>query len=248
MNGIGERFGAKNNKDGSLFDSSAIRRTFAAIAAGLLSLAATPALAQSSAAAAGVASVPAVVQDAEIVAGQDQNFRQLFSRWEALDARGQGAQVSALQVSIPSRMPLESATLTSDYGMRTHPILGGRRNHKGVDLAAPSGTPVYATADGMVGRADWYSSYGLYVQIEHGAELETRYAHLSQIAVAAGDRVRKGDLIGYVGTTGRSTGPHLHYEVRVAGDAVNPLPYMAESRAQQAFAVAIGQGGQGGPE
>lgn len=231
-----------------MFDSSAIRRTFAAIVAGLHSLAATPAIAQSNAVAAGVAGVPTVAQDADVVVGQDQNFRQLFAKWEALDARGQGALAPALQVSIPSRMPLESATLTSDYGMRTHPILGGRRNHKGVDLAAPSGTPVYATADGIVGRADWYSSYGLYVQIEHGAELETRYAHLSQIAVAAGERVRKGDLIGYVGTTGRSTGPHLHYEVRVAGDAVNPMPYMVESRAQQAFAIAIGQGGQGGPE
>lgn len=180
-------------------------------------------------------------------AGQDQNFQQLFTKWEALDGP-RSNMVASYGVSIPSRMPLESATLTSDYGMRTHPVIGGRRAHKGIDLAAPTGTPVYATADGIVGRADWFSSYGLYIQIEHGADLETRYAHLSRLAVSAGESVQKGDLIGYVGSTGRSTGPHLHYEVRVDGQAVNPMPYMVESQAQRAFAIAIGEGGQGGPE
>ena len=129
--------------------------------------------------------------------------------------------------------------------MRDHPVIGGRRNHKGVDLAAPTGTPIYATADGIVGRADWFSSYGLFVRIEHGANLETRYAHMSKLAVAAGEQVKKGDIIGYVGSTGRSTGPHLHYEVRIDGVAVNPIPYMVESEAQQAFALAQ-SGGQGG--
>lgn len=181
-------------------------------------------------------------------APQDEEFAQLFASWEALDARGKGELVATYQVSIPSQMPLERALLTSDYGMRTHPVLGGRRSHKGVDLAAPSGTPVYATADGVVERADWFSSYGLFIRVEHGAELETRYAHLSRLAVSAGDRVSKGDLIGYVGSTGRSTGPHLHYEVRVGGEAVNPMPYMVETRAQQRFALATGEGGRGGPE
>ena len=134
-------------------------------------------------------------------------------------------------VSIPSRAPLAAATTTSSYGMREHPVLGGMKAHKGIDLAAPTGTPVYATADGIVERADWFSSYGLYVAIEHGGDLETRYAHMSRLAVAAGEHVRKGEIIGYVGTTGRSTGPHLHYEVRVGGEAVNPIPYMAETRA-----------------
>lgn len=225
--------------------SPAIRRTVAAFVAAFLSIAAAPAFAQSNTVA---ASVTSVSQEVETTAGQDRNFRQLFARWEALDSRGPGNLIATYEVSIPSRMPLEDATLTSDFGMRTHPVLGGRRNHKGVDLAAPMGTPVYATADGIVGRADWFSSYGNYVQVEHGADLETRYAHLSRIAVSAGDRIRKGDLIGYVGSTGRSTGPHLHYEVRVAGDAVNPVPYMVESEAQQAFAIAIGEGGQGGPD
>jgi murein DD-endopeptidase MepM/ murein hydrolase activator NlpD len=149
-------------------------------------------------------------------------------------------------ISVPSRMPLEGAQLTSGYGMRTHPVLGGRRRHSGIDLAAPTGTPVYATADGLVGRADWYSSYGLYISIDHGASMETRYAHLSRLAVAAGDNVKKGDLIGYVGSTGRSTGPHLHYEVRIDGLAVNPIPYMVESEAQLAFARDRELTGKGG--
>src|SRR5690606_26893528 len=126
------------------------------------------------------------------------------------------ATTQAVKVSVPSRMPLADATLTSDYGFRTHPVLGGRRNHKGVDLAQPTGTPVYATADGVVSKAERFSSYGNYIAIEHGGDLQTRYAHLSGYAVSAGEQVTKGQLIGYVGSTGRSTGPHLHYEVRIA--------------------------------
>jgi murein DD-endopeptidase MepM/ murein hydrolase activator NlpD len=141
-------------------------------------------------------------------------------------------------------MPVGGVTLSSDYGMRNHPVLGGRRSHKGVDLAGPTGTPVYATADGVVGKAEWFSSYGNYIQIEHGGQMETRFAHLSGYNVVAGQRVRKGDLIGYIGSTGRSTGPHLHYEVRIAGEAVDPRPYMVAS----AGTLAHGHGGQGGPE
>lgn len=179
----------------------------------------------------------------------DAQFHQLFASWRSLDSSaGKGAPAPAVKVSIPSRMPVEGVTLTSDYGMRTHPVIGGRRAHKGVDLAGPVGTPVYATADGVVSMAQWFSSYGKYVQIEHGAELQTRYAHLSSYVVAPGASVTKGQLIGYIGTTGRSTGPHLHYEVRVAGNAVNPMPYMLETDAQQAVALARGEGGQGGPE
>jgi murein DD-endopeptidase MepM/ murein hydrolase activator NlpD len=179
--------------------------------------------------------------------GGDQRFRALFSSWTALEktspVAGTGAEVAAFSsplpqtiVSVPSRNPLDGAKLTSGFGMRTHPVLGGRRRHAGIDLAAPTGTPVYATADGVIGRADWYSSYGLYISIDHGASMETRYAHLSRLAVAAGDYVKKGELIGYVGSTGRSTGPHLHYEVRVDGVAVNPIPYMLEQNTQLAAA------------
>ena len=138
-------------------------------------------------------------------------------------------------------------SLSSDYGMRIHPVLGGRRQHKGIDLAGAVGTPVHAAADGTVSRADWFSSYGLFVSLEHGGTLQTRYGHMSRLNVAAGQQVHKGDVIGYIGTTGRSTGPHLHYEVRIAGAAVNPVPYIQAGAYQLALASAdtsLGQGGE----
>ena len=170
--------------------------------------------------------------------GTDPQFQQLFARWNKTD----GGLVQPIpQVSVPSRMPLEDARLSSGYGNRIHPVLGRRKGHKGVDLAAPTGTPIYATADGTVSRADWFSSYGQFISIEHGADMQTRYAHLSRMVVNEGDTVKKGELIGYVGSTGRSTGPHLHYEVRIAGEAVDPAPYMIETQAQRNFAMADGK-------
>ncbi len=201
---------------------------------------ANPALANSSATADVTAPLRAAQESRQSALGNgDEQFRQLFSNWRALDKGVAFAAASTIPsaiapavsglraaVSIPSRMPVEGVRLTSSFGMRVHPVLGGRRAHKGVDLGAPVGTPVLATADGEVGKAEWFSSYGLYIQLEHGASLETRYGHLSRLNVFAGQRVRKGDVIGYVGSTGRSTGPHLHYEVRIGGAAVNPVPYM----------------------
>ncbi|WP_349513189.1 M23 family metallopeptidase [Erythrobacter sp. NFXS35] len=199
---------------------------------------------------------PVRESQADALANGDHRFKSLFTNWTAIErtspTAGSMAETAysapfiAPTVSVPSRMPLEGAQLTSGYGMRTHPVLGGRRRHNGIDLAAPTGTPVYATADGIIGRADWFSSYGLYISIDHGADMETRYAHLSRLAVAAGDNVKKGDLIGYVGSTGRSTGPHLHYEVRIDGLAVSPIPYMVESEAQLAYARDARLTGQGG--
>jgi murein DD-endopeptidase MepM/ murein hydrolase activator NlpD len=177
----------------------------------------------------------------------DREFTELFASWKSIDTTGvveTAPQIAA--VSVPTGMPLHDATLTSDFGMRTHPILGSRRNHKGVDLAQPSGTPVYATADGIVSRAEPFSTYGNYIQIEHGGELQTRFGHLSGFAVFAGEQVHKGQLIGYVGSTGRSTGPHLHYEVRIAGEAVDPRPYMVAT--DLAVAPESDALGQGGPE
>ncbi len=213
---------------------------------------ATPALANSAAnastATAASADVTEAVRDAQAegLGNSDQRFRALFHSWTSLDRAGPGNPTERPVVSIPSRMPLEGSVLTSSFGMRTHPVLGGMRKHHGIDMAAPSGTPVYATADGVVSRADWYSSYGLYVSLEHGASLQTRYAHLSRLAVAAGDTVRKGDLIGYVGSTGRSTGPHLHYEVRVDGVAVNPIPYMMSDERRYAAVTNSALTGSGG--
>lgn len=160
----------------------------------------------------------------------DDEFHQLFASWKALEGSTSISVTSAQRkgsVSIPSLVPVTSSrAMSSGFGLRVHPVLGGLRAHKGIDLPAATGTPIHASADGVVAKADWLGGYGLLVQLEHGAGMETRYGHMSRIAVAEGQRVRKGDVIGYVGTTGRSTGPHLHYEVRIAGEAVNPVPYM----------------------
>ena len=223
-------------------------RVTVSLAASSLAIAAAPALANSNAASVDIRDTVRDAQDESLITG-DQSFRQLFASWEAWEEAGPDANTVGTIISIPSRMPLDGARLTSDFGMRTHPVLGGRRKHKGIDLAAPTGTPIYATADGIVERAEWFSSYGLFVGIQHGADLETRYAHMSRLAVAEGQWVKKGDIIGYVGSTGRSTGPHLHYEVRIEGVAVNPIPYMVESPAQQRLAKleeASKEGGQGG--
>lgn len=223
----------------------------AALAAAVMLMAASPAAAQTEATSVQISGeVHRIAEDAAVPTGRgDNEFSQLFASWKSLDSGLGITQPTAARpaISVPSRMPLKDLRMSSGYGMRNHPVLGKRANHKGVDLAAPTGTPVYATADGLVGKAEWFSSYGNYIQIEHGGEMQTRYAHLSGYSVKAGQRVQKGDLIGYVGSTGRSTGPHLHYEVRIAGDAVDPTPYMtgeyalADLSAEEANAM-------GGPE
>jgi len=229
-----------------------IRTLPAVFFAALLAMGASPASAQTEAAAAQISGqVHRITEGSPSPLGKgDEEFSQLFASWKSYE-NGGGIGIATparSSVSVPSRMPLEKMTLTSGYGMRVHPVLGGRRSHKGIDLAAPTGTPVYATADGIVAKAEWFSSYGNYIQIEHGGELQTRYAHLSGYSVREGDRVNKGDLIGYVGSTGRSTGPHLHYEVRVAGTAVDPTPYMTGEMSGSQLALAEGEGGKGGPE
>jgi murein DD-endopeptidase MepM/ murein hydrolase activator NlpD len=113
--------------------------------------------------------------------------------------------------------------LTSGFGERFHPILGYKRFHKGVDLAAAAGTPIVAAADGRVVSAGWHGGYGQLVQIAHVGGLETNYGHMSRIAARIGEVVRKGEVIGYVGSTGLSTGPHLHFEVTRNGQPVNPM-------------------------
>ena len=115
---------------------------------------------------------------------------------------------------------------TSGFGNRRDPKTGRTRMHSGVDFAGPSGTAIRATSDGVVTRAGWYGGYGNTVIIEHAFGIETLYAHLSRVDVKQGQRVSRGDVIGGMGTTGRSTGVHLHYEVRVGGNAVNPMTYI----------------------
>ncbi len=122
------------------------------------------------------------------------------------------------------KTPIAFGRMTSGFGMRKHPLLGYTKMHKGTDFGAPTGTPVYAAADGTIERASRFSGYGNYVKIKHSAKLATAYAHLSRYAtgIRPGTKVKQGQVIGYVGTTGRSTGPHLHYEVLVNGVQVNP--------------------------
>lgn len=120
------------------------------------------------------------------------------------------------------RTPVEGARLSSNFGMRFHPILGYSRMHQGIDFAAPTGAPVLASAGGKVVAAGWAGGYGNLVAVQHGRNMVTRYAHLSRIHVKVGDSVSQGQRIGAVGSTGLSTGPHLHYEVWVDGKPVNP--------------------------
>lgn len=145
----------------------------------------------------------------------------------ALAAR-QAGQLPAPAEPGMLRMPLRGARLTSPFGMRVHPIYGTTRLHAGLDLAAPMGTPVKAAADAVVVAAGPQGGYGLAVVLDHGGALATLYAHMSRVDVQAGDVVRRGDPVGLVGSTGASTGPHLHFEVRVSGTPVDPVPYLRQ--------------------
>jgi murein DD-endopeptidase MepM/ murein hydrolase activator NlpD len=163
---------------------------------------------------AGAPAETAPVGEITVSRASDLVGRQLRLVWTARSgSAGSGA--------LPTSMPV-AARMSSGFGLRTHPTLGGTRMHSGIDLAAAAGTPIVATSDGRVDTASWNGGYGLFVSLDHGGGVETRYGHMSRLNVAAGQEVRKGQVIGYVGSTGRSTGPHLHYEVRKNGRPVNP--------------------------
>lgn len=172
-----------------------------------------------------------VNRDITALGEADTQFRSLHASWIA-PAEGTTAIQPQVKGSVPSLYPVEMqyARKSSGFGSRGAPVKGASTNHKGVDLAAPIGTPIYVTGDGVVTRAGWANGYGKVVYVDHGNGIETRYAHMSGFATEAGTPVRKGDLIGYVGSTGRSSGPHLHYEVRIDGVAQNPTSFMVEMR------------------
>ena len=150
-------------------------------------------------------------------------------RWGAdgkfYEASGVGEQRGGLVSPVPGRV-------TSRYGMRRHPVLGYRRMHAGLDFKAGYGTPIYAVTDGTVAYAGRRGGYGNYVKLNHGGGLATGYAHMSRFAVSSGTRVRRGQVIGYVGSTGLSTGPHLHYEMYRGGQKVDPASVRFVTRAQ----------------
>jgi murein DD-endopeptidase MepM/ murein hydrolase activator NlpD len=182
--------------------------------------------------------------------GANATFKALFNSWKKLDQLQDGV------IAIPSDKPVkQNASFTSAFGVRSDPFRGGAAMHPGIDLAGPYGTPIYATADGTVLRSGWNSGgYGNLIEVDHGRGITTRYGHLSGILVHAGDKITRGQLIGRMGSTGRSTGNHLHYEVRIDGRAVNPIPFMKSTdyvlamqrRSGAASMDAVALGGPGG--
>jgi len=129
---------------------------------------------------------------------------------------------------LPTTLPVKNAHFGSPFGTRVDPIAGMRARHEGIDFVAPVGTPIVAAADGVVVVAEFHPDFGNMIDIDHGAGLISRYAHLSRLDVAAGRLIKRGDEVGAVGNTGRSTGPHLHFEVRMLGVAQNPALFLKQ--------------------
>ncbi len=138
-------------------------------------------------------------------------------------------QQSVLKDTLPNSSPVAAAYNSSSFGWRLDPFNGHKAFHEGLDFTAAVGTPIYAAAGGIVSAAEQTPDYGKIVKIDHGSGLETRYAHASLLVVKVGDRVEKGQKIAEVGSTGRSTGPHLHYEIRLDGNALDPRKYLNAS-------------------
>ena len=160
----------------------------------------------------------------------DQLSRELYVQSKSFDDVYKLAKSKEkMLASIPGIQPLSNKDLTriaSGFGYRIHPIYKTLRMHEGIDFTAPIGTPIYATGDGKIERLkSRMSGYGNVVIIDHGYGYETLYAHMNKIIVKPGQKVKRGDIIGYVGNTGRSTGPHLHYEVRKNGKPINPVHF-----------------------
>ena len=171
------------------------------------------------------------IEDLEGIVGIDkQVYEQDLSLMERVDlASITGAQKAFVMQLIPNGAPIRGEyRITASWGSRLHPILRRTHSHTGIDFGMPIGTPIYAPADGV---ADFTSTgynggYGIMVKLEHSFGFKTFYAHLSKIVVKRGDFVRRGQLIAYSGNSGRSTGPHLHYEIRYLGRDLNPKPFI----------------------
>ena len=182
--------------------------------------------------------VAAVGGPFEAAGKADPTFKQLFTSWKKLDTLQDGA------IAVPSDKPVKTGAFTSGYGVRSDPFQRRAAMHAGLDLSGAMGTPIYATADGTITDAGYNNGgYGNLIKIDHGRGIETRYGHLSAMIVRAGQRVRRGDVIGRMGSTGRSTGSHLHYEVRIDGRAVNPVPFMKSTE----YLVAMQRKATGAP-
>lgn len=144
-----------------------------------------------------------------------------------LDTVRKGVETrQALASATPSIWPIVSGWLTSGFGPRADPMTGEGENHSGIDISADRGTPVRATADGTVQFAGYNGGYGNSILVDHGFGISTRYGHLSGYAISVGQTVKRGQVLGYVGSTGHTTGPHLHYEILLNGEPVNPLRFL----------------------
>lgn len=172
------------------------------------------------------------LNDAELVGQMNRSMdlleHQIYAQSVSFDQLREAAGEQKEKLAhIPSVLPMNQNdfTLSAGYGYRRDPIYGTTRFHEGIDFASPTGTPVYATADAVVTSADRKPGYGNCIDLDHGYNYLTRYAHLSQILVEQGQKVKRGELIGKVGSTGKSTGSHLHYEVRFKEETQNPVNY-----------------------
>lgn len=169
----------------------------------------------------------------------DRLMRSIYYSSLALDATQKLAENKEEYSSIvPAIWPIDRTKLqrvSSLYGMRNHPILGIWRMHEGVDLTAPTGTAVYATGNGTVSQSGVRNGYGELVEIDHGFGYKTRYAHLSARFVKPGEKVTRGQIIGEVGNTGVSSGPHLHYEVRYRDNTVNPIHFFNKDMSAESY-------------
>ncbi|MBQ9659686.1 MAG: M23 family metallopeptidase [Bacteroidales bacterium] len=183
----------------------------------------------------------------------DNLMKRVYIQDKALDEVGMLAQEAGdMLTSVPNVPPLvpdpKKVHLSSGFGYRTDPVYGGVENHGGQDLAAPLGTPVYATGDGTVIQAEFKpNGYGNQIVIDHGFGYKTRYAHLSVIKVVTGMRIKRGEQIGNVGSTGKSTGPHLHYEVLYRDVRVNPKNYFDLSMSVEDYRAMIDQRAEDSP-
>ena len=187
------------------------------------------------------------MNDADLVTNVSEKVdmldRLLYAQIQSFDSlRVMASQQTDRLKHIPSVQPIAQKDMTqlaSGYGVRVDPVYGVTRFHEGMDFAAKTGTRVNATGDGVVVKADWNSGYGNLVEIDHGYGYTTRYAHLSQINVRQGQPVSRGDKVGEVGSTGKSTGSHLHYEVRIHGVAQPPYKYYFEDLTPEQYVAMI---------
>ena len=169
----------------------------------------------------------------------DRLTRNIYYASVSLDTTQQMAEnKEEFSTVIPAIWPIDRTTLrhvSSLYGMRMHPTLGIWRKHEGIDLTAPIGTAVYASGNGVISQSQWRNGYGELIEVNHGFGYKSRYAHLSKRYVQVGDSVTRGQVIGEVGNTGVSSGPHLHYEVRYRDNTVNPIHYFNKDMSEEAY-------------